>query len=174
MQASLVAQSGCHIEAKHRKFMKRAYLTKERFEKMEKELAELKTDGRRRIAERLKQAKDLGDLSENFDYQTARDEQANLEQRISQLEDILRSSSIITDADAAGSGMVKVGSTVTAERNRETVTYTITGTSEAQPGQGRISNESPIGRSLLGKRVGDEVRVVTPRGAATLRILRIG
>ncbi|MDO8469787.1 MAG: transcription elongation factor GreA [bacterium] len=152
--------------------MKHAYLTKERFEEIEKEVRELKTDGRRRIAERLKQAKDLGDLSENFDYQTARDEQANLEQRISQLDDILRTSSIITSAGSAA-GMVKIGSTVTAERDRDTVTYTITGSSEAQPGRGLISNESPIGRSLLGKRVGDEVHVTTPRGAASLRILSI-
>ena len=151
---------------------KNAYLTKERFAEIEAEVRELKTNGRRRIAEHLKQAKDLGDLSENFDYQTARDEQANLEQRINQLEDILRTSSIISSA-GNGAGIVKVGSTVTAERDRETVTYTITGSSEAQPGHGLISNESPIGRSLLGKRVGDEVQVTTPRGAATLRILNV-
>lgn len=151
--------------------MKKAYLTKDRYEEIAEELKQLKTEGRRAVAERLKQAKDLGDLSENFDYQTAREEQSKLEQRINQLEDLLRTSSII--AKTPSGGVVRVGARVVVDRAGTSMTFTITGSSEARPGDGLISNESPIGKALLGRKAGDEVAVMTPRGEARYRIVSV-
>jgi transcription elongation factor GreA len=151
--------------------MNNSYLTQDRYDEIAKEVEELKTTGRRGIAEHLKQAKDLGDLSENADYQEAREAQSRLERRILELEDVIRNAVIIKKAE--GSGTVKISSKVTLKRNGEVVTYSITGSNESHPAGGFISNESPLGRALLGKRVGDEVTVQTPKGESVYVVLRL-
>src|SRR3989338_10683849 len=131
----------------------KVYLSKEKYEEITKELEELKTLGRRDIAERLKAAKDLGDLSENSDYQEARDEQGRLEAHIIQLEDALRRSEIIHRSGNAPS--VRVGVKVKVRKDRKTEEYSIVGSNEADPSRGFISNESPVGKALIGKRAGE-------------------
>jgi len=151
--------------------MEIVYLTKERYEELQKELDELKTGGRRQVADRLKQAKELGDLSENSEYQEAREEQSRLEQKIAQLDELLRHSSIIKKSSGVDS--VRIGSKVKVQKNKETAVYTIVGSNEADPSNGFISNTSPIGRSLLGKKTGDVAVFVTPKGEISCRILGI-
>ncbi len=148
------------------------YLTKERRDAIAAEVAQLKTEGRKAVAERLKQAKDLGDLSENSEYQEAREEQSRLEARINELEDILRNSAIIKKEN--GSGAVRIGSVVKVKKGSHVATYTIVGSNEAKPLQGLISNESPIGKALLGKKVGEVVQVNAPSGIVKYEIVEIG
>jgi transcription elongation factor GreA len=151
--------------------MDKVYLTQERYNEIVEEVNLLKSEGRKAIAERLKQAKDLGDLSENFDYQEAREEQDKLERRINELEEILRNSVIIKKS---GSSLtVRIGSRVKLRKNNSVTAYTIVGSNEARPEEGFISNESPIGRAILGKKVGDSVTVKTPKGEAVYQILAI-
>jgi transcription elongation factor GreA len=140
------------------------YLTEEGLQKIKDELDYLKTVKREEISEKLEKAIRQGDLKENADYHDAKDEQGFIEGRIRDLEDSLRRSQII--ADDGPSDIVRVGSTVTVseEGYDEEETYNIVGAHEADPGNGRISNESPIGRALLGARLGDTVRAATPAG----------
>jgi transcription elongation factor GreA len=141
--------------------MKKLYhLTDEGKAELEAELAELK--GRRgEIAEKIANARDYGDLSENAEYDAAREEQAQVEGRIAELEDILKNADIIKPGKSDGT--VKVGSTVDLHNGKK-VTYKIVGPVEADPLEGKISNESPIGIALLGKKKGDKVSIVTPKG----------
>lgn len=149
----------------------KTFLSQERHDELVSELHELKTEGRKRIAERLKHAKDMGDLSENFDYQEAREEQVRLEQRILQVEELLKNAAIIKKG---GKGeTVRIGSKVTVEKGKAVTVYTIVGSDEAQPVAGLISNESPLGKSLLGKKVGTAVSVRTPGGEVHLHIIAI-
>lgn len=151
-----------------------AYLTQERYDEIVREVNKLKTEDRKRVAERLKNAKDLGDLSENFDYHDAREEQSRLEGRIHELEELLRNSIIIKKV--VGNSTVKIGGRVTVARLGEganETAFTIVGSSEAKPAEGFISNESPLGRALLGKKVGDTVTVMTPKGAAAYQVVKI-
>ncbi len=151
-----------------------AYLTQERHDEIVREVHKLKTEERKKVAERLKNAKDLGDLSENFDYHEAREEQSRLEARIHELEEILRNSVIIKKA--SGNSTVRIGGRVAVTRPGEGLgetSFTIVGSSEAEPAEGFISNESPLGRALLGKKVGDTVTVPTPKGTSTYQIVRI-
>lgn len=140
------------------------YLTEEGLQKIEEELHYLKTVRREEISEKLERAIRQGDLKENADYHDAKDEQGFIEGRIRDLEEALRRSQIIEDDGP--SDVVRVGSTVTVseEGYDDVETYSIVGAHEADPGNGRISNESPIGRALLGSRVGDTVNVETPAG----------
>ncbi len=152
--------------------MAKNYLTKERYEELKKELDELKLGGRQSVGERLRHAKELGDLSENAEYQAVREEQGLLEKRIADLEDLLENSSLIDKA--AGGETVKVGSNVDLKKNgAETVSYTVVGSNEADPTKGLISNASPLGKGLLGKRVGDQVTVSAPKGKMEYTILKI-
>jgi len=149
------------------------YVTEEGLQKMKEELEHLKSVKRLEISERLEAAIAQGDLSENADYDYAKQEQAFLEGRIQDLEDALRRAKVIKEGGPAD--MVQVGSTVTISENgfdREE-TYRIVGVQEANPTEGLISNESPIGRALLGARVGDTVTVETPGGGLELEILTI-
>ncbi|MFH1162240.1 MAG: transcription elongation factor GreA [Candidatus Jorgensenbacteria bacterium] len=148
-----------------------AYLTRERYDELAVELSTLKTAGRKGIADRLKHAKDMGDLSENFDYQEAREEQVLLEQRIVQIEELLKRSVIIKKSE--GAQTVRIGSRVTVQKDNAVLAYTIVGSNESQPMSGFISNESPLGRSILGKKVGDTVAVRIPAGEAKYQILAI-
>jgi len=143
--------------------IKKNYLTKERYAEITSELETLKLEGRRTVAERLKHAKELGDLSENSEYQEARDEQARLEGKIAELEDLVRSSAII-EKTGNNTGGVRVGSKVTVKKGGEKRIFTIVGSNESKPVEGLISNESPIGQALIGKKEGDKVVVTTPNG----------
>jgi transcription elongation factor GreA len=140
------------------------YLTKEGQQKINDELQYLKTTRREEISEKLQKAIRQGDLKENADYHDAKDEQGFIEGRIRGLEDSLRRSQIIEDPGP--SDIVRVGSTVTVceEGYDDEETYSIVGAHEADPGSGRISNESPIGRALLGARTGETVSAETPAG----------
>ena len=151
--------------------MDQTYVTQERCDELKKELTDLKTKGRLKVAKRLKQAKELGDLSENSEYQEAREEQTRLESRIVELEDLLRKAVIIKKT--SGSQTVRIGSVVKVKKGRDSLRYTIVGANEAQPDQGLISNESPLGRALLGKKEEDNVNVETPKGAIKYHILSI-
>ena len=147
------------------------YLTKERYDEIVEELKNLKTDGRRKVTERLRAAKEMGDLSENSEYQEARDDQDAIEQRINQLEEIVRNSEIIKksrDKDTVG-----IGSKVKVRKGGAVDVYTIVGSSEADPEKGFVSNESPFGMSLLGKRAGDEARIKTPKGEVVFQVVRV-
>ncbi|RMG93552.1 MAG: transcription elongation factor GreA [Chloroflexi bacterium] len=149
------------------------YLTKEGLQKIKEELTYLKSIKREEISAKLEAAIKQGDLRENADYHAAKEEQAFVEGRIRDLEDTLRRAKIITDEGP--SDVVRVGSKVTVveEGYGEPETYHIVGAHEADPGNGRISNESPFGRALLGARKGQTVTVETPGGTIQLTIQSI-
>jgi len=132
----------------------------------------LKTEGRKEVTESLKIAKELGDLSENSQYIEARDEQQRVERRISEIEQMLKEAEIITRRPKKRD-VVEVGATVEASRNGDTVKFFIVGSSETNPMGGYISNESPLGRVLMGKKVGDTVEVKTPSGKTNYKIQSI-
>jgi len=152
--------------------MSKQYVTKERLEEFKKELEELKNIKRNEVAQRLKQAKEYGDLSENSEYAEARDEQANVETRIFELEDLLKSAVIIEKTE--DNGVIQVGSVVTIKKGEKTSVYTIVGKYEAKPEEGKISDESPLGKAFLKHKVGDSIKVTTPAGQMTYEILKIG
>lgn len=153
---------------------KEVLLTQEGLDKLEKELDSLKTTGRKEVAERLKVAISFGDLSENAEYDEAKKEQAELEERIAKIENMVRIAVVISEENI-DKDVVSMGSTVKVydEDFDEDVEYTIVGSTEADPFEFKISNESPIGRALLGGRAGDEVEVSVPDGLVTLKILEI-
>jgi transcription elongation factor GreA len=147
------------------------YLTREGEQKLAAELAELTGPRREELAQRLRSAIQMGDLSENADYHKAKEDQAFLEGRIQEIEYILRSATII---EKSNSDMVSVGSTVTVqEDNYDPETYFVVGAKEADPRKGRISNESPIGRALIDHKVGEVVEAETPGGKVKFKILKI-
>jgi transcription elongation factor GreA len=139
------------------------YLTQEKKNLLEEELRTLKTVRRKEIADALEYAKSLGDLSENAEYHQAREDQANCEDRIIHIEQILKNAVLVETGTA---GIVHVGSTVTIQKKGEKVekTYALVGSEEANSLEGRISNESPLGSALLGKKKGDKVIVSAPKG----------
>lgn len=151
--------------------MKKLYhLTDEGKKELEAELDELK--GRRGdIAEKIANARDYGDLSENAEYDAAREEQAQVESRIAELEEILKNADIIKPTK--NNGTVQVGSTVVLVNDGKTATYTVVGPVEADPLEGKISNESPIGAALMGKKQGDDVTIATPKGKTTYTIKEV-
>ena len=140
--------------------MKKTYqITEKGKDDLEVELADLKSR-RGEIAEKIAVARDFGDLRENAEYDAARKEQGLVETRIAEIEEILQNAEIIQSSD--GSAVV-LGSTVELQSANKTVTYTVVGPVEADPLAGKISNESPIGKELMGKKVGDEVKIKTPK-----------
>ena len=140
--------------------MKKVYqITEKGKGDLEVELADLKSQ-RGEIAEKIAVARDFGDLRENAEYDAARKEQGLVETRIAEIEEILQNAEIIQSSD--GSAVV-LGSTVELQSTAKTVTYTVVGPVEADPLAGKISNESPIGQALMGKKVGDEVRIKTSK-----------
>lgn len=151
----------------------RVYLTPEGAEDLRRELNELLTVRRPALAQKLKEAVAEGDLKENADYHDAKEQQAFLEGRIQYIENILRSAEIIIND--GGNDLVRLGSEVTIveEGADEEETYTIVGAAEANPRDGRISHESPIGAALIGHKKGDKVRVKTPGGELNFKIKRI-
>jgi transcription elongation factor GreA len=148
------------------------YLTQEKFDEFTKELAELKTVRRKEVAENLEYAKSLGDLSENAEYHEARDMQANIEDRISRLESILKTSVIVLKHDTDS---VSVGSVVTVqkEKEKESHTYTIVGSEEADISLLKISMSSPLGAALIGRKKGESFSVSTPGGIMKYTVISI-
>ena len=140
-------------------------LTPEGLDKLKDEIEHLSTVKRREVAERIKEAREFGDISENSEYDDAKNEQAMLEARIASLEEKLRSASVI-DASELDSNVVRVGSLVSVkdEGSGKALKYTIVGSTEADPSENRLSNESPVGKGLLGRKKGDTVKVQLPNG----------
>ena len=137
---------------------------------LEAELAELK--GRRGvIADKIAEARDYGDLSENAEYDSAREEQGLVESRIAEIEDVLLNAEIIP---ATRSSSVKLGSKVELKTGGKTVNYHVVGPVEADPLNGKISNESPIGLALMGKKIGDIATITTPKGSIEYKVVKVG
>jgi transcription elongation factor GreA len=149
------------------------YLTAEGLEKLKNELVELKGPRREELATRLREAISMGDLSENADYHKAKEDQAFLEGRINEIEYILQNARIIEE-NVGKRTIVDIGAQVTIqEADYPPETYLLVGVTEADPRNGRISYESPIGRAIIGKKAGDQVVAQTPAGPLNLRILEI-
>ena len=155
--------------------MPNSFLTKEGYEKLQEELEYLQKVKRQEVAERLHEAMEGGELIENAEYEAAKNEQAFVEGRIQELDALLASAKIIEDnGKKKKSDGVQLGSKVTIkEGNYEAETFTVVGVAEANPRQGKISNESPIGKAILGHKVGEAVKVETPGGTYTVKILKI-
>jgi len=152
---------------------KSVVLTREGLEKIKKELVELKEVKRKEISEKIKRALEQGDLSENAEYAQAKEEQAFLEGRILEIEGMIKNAKII-DEKAHSTSKVDLGSTVRIKiTNNGEVSYTIVGSSETDPSKGRISNESPMGQTLLDHKVGDHFSVKAPGGLMECEILEI-
>ena len=147
------------------------YISAEGLGKLKDELQNLKTTRRQDIAARLEHAKSLGDLSENAEYQETKEEQALLERQIIELEDMIRNAVVIKSDRPMD--VVSVGSTVVVDMGRGPETYKIVGSEEAKPVEGKVSNESPLGKAFLNRRVGDDVDVKTPGGMIEYKILEI-
>jgi len=146
------------------------YLTKEGLEKIKKELDYLKNVKRKEIAKLIQQAASFGDLKENFAYHQAKDEQAILEARILKLEETLKNSKII---ERKNNGRVGIGSIVTVVLGKEKQTFEIVGREEANPLEGRISIESPLGKAILGKKSGDSVELDSQEGKIKYKIVKV-
>ncbi len=153
---------------------KKIVLTYSGLKKLEEELQELKVVRRKEVAEKIKEARGQGDLSENAEYDAAKDEQAEIEARIVVIEKMLRNAEVI-DEDDLGRNTVSVGNKVTLYdyEYEEEICFTIVGSAEADPGASKISNESPLGLGLLGKAVDEEVIVDAPDGVIKFKILKI-
>lgn len=147
-----------------------AYISHDGLERLKQELHELKTVKRRDVASRIEKAKELGDISENAEYADAKDEMSFLEGRIMELEDYIYRAVIIQHKDVS---KVHVGGTVTLKSKTGEKVYTIVGANEANPLEGRISNETPLAQALLGKEKGDEVSITVPAGVITYKITNI-
>jgi transcription elongation factor GreA len=150
-------------------------LTREGLDKLKSELDYLSNDKRREVAERIKEAREFGDISENSEYDDAKNEQAMLEAKIAQIEEKLRAATVVDSSDL-GTDEVRVGSTVHVkdEKSGKSVKYTVVGSAEANPADGKLSNESPVGKALLGHKRGEVVSVQVPRGPARkLKITKI-
>ena len=141
---------------------------------LEDELQDLKVNRRREIAEKIKVAREQGDLSENAEYDAAKDEQRDIEARIEEIEKILKYAEVIDEEDVDAT-RISVGARVTLldKEYNEEVTFHIVGSTEANSLKGKISNESPVGRALLGHGIGEEVSVETPAGTVSYKILKI-
>jgi len=153
---------------------KEMILTPEGLTRLETELANLRTHKRKEVAERIKQAISFGDLSENAEYDEAKNEQAFIEGRIATIEHMLKHARLIDEQDYVPD-KIGMGSKVTlldVEFNEE-ITYTIVSSAEANPGESKISDESPVGRSLLGRAVGDTVDVTVPAGVIQYKVIRL-
>lgn len=150
---------------------KETILTKEGHKKIMAELEELRSK-RKDIAERIQEAKDLGDLSENAEYHEAKNEQAFVEGRIAELEDTINNAKIVK-SPSKNSDLIQVGSSFIAQVAGKEVTFTIVGANEADPTTGKISNESPLGSLFLGKRKGESITIATPKGDNTYTIVSI-
>lgn len=153
---------------------KKIVLTGEGYQKIQDELYELKVVRRKEVAAKIKEARSQGDLSENAEYDAAKEEQAEIEARIVTLDNMLRNAEVI-EAEDMNTGKVNLGNTVVLfdEEFQEEVTYVLVGSAEADPAEGRISNESPLGRAMINRAVGDIIDVDAPDGVIKYKILDI-
>lgn len=154
--------SNFNQKLKYLRMSKKYLLTQDGLLKLNEELKHLINDKRKEVIERIREAAAHGDLSENADYAQAREEQSFIEGRIMEIEDMIKNAEIITASTQHNT--VTIGSTIKLKVNGEDKTYTIVGSNEANPMEGKISNESNVGRALLGKKHGDKVVVNTPAG----------
>jgi len=155
--------------------LKEVILTPEGYEKLKQEIETLSTEKRREVADRIRVAREFGDISENAEYDDAKNEQAMLEKQISDLEEKLRNARVI-DAKSVDTDVVSVGVTVHVkdQKTDKSTKFKIVGSAEANPADSRLSNESPVGRALLGHKRGETVSVQVPRGPARkLKITKI-
>ena len=154
--------------------MSAKFLTKEGFQKLQDELEHLRTVKRQEVADRLHEAMEGGELIENAEYEAAKNEQAFVEGRIQELEALLASARVIEEEKNRPVDMVEIGSTVTIqEQGYDPESYTIVGAAEANPREGKISNESPIGKAILNHAVGETVHVETPDGTYKVKIIKV-
>ena len=154
--------------------LKEVILTPEGYEKLKKEIELLQTEKRREVAERIRVAREFGDIAENAEYDDAKNEQAMLEHKIAQLEERLLSARVITKKEIS-KDTVSVGSKVRLRDvgARQTFEYHIVGSAEANPAENKLSNESPVGKAIMGKKKGEVVEVAAPRGSLKFKILEI-
>ena len=154
--------------------MKEVILTPEGYAKLKEEIEHLSTVKRREVAERIKHAREFGDITENSEYDDAKNEQAMVEHRIATLEERLAHARVI-EADEISSDVVGVGTRVRLKDvdANETIEYTIVGSAEANPAEHRLSNESPVGKAILGRKKGEVVEVTAPRGTLKFKIMDI-
>ena len=154
--------------------LKEVILTPEGFKKLQQEIDYLRGEKRREVAERIRVAREFGDIAENAEYDDAKNEQAMVEQRIAMLEERLVSARVITKKDIA-KDVVSVGSKVRLKdmAANKTFEYHIVGSAEANPAENRLSNESPVGKAIIGRKKGEVVEVAAPRGALKFKILDI-
>ena len=148
------------------------FITQEGLQKLKKELEALKREKRKEIAERIQEAKELGDLSENAEYVEAKNEQSFVEGRIIEIESVLKHATIIKQRTKS-TNKVEVGSRIKIQDEAQTKEYVIVGSNEADPSAGRISNESPLGQAFLGKKVGDIIEITVPQGCKKFKIVAI-
>ena len=154
--------------------MKEVILTAEGYEKLKQEIEFLQNDKRREVADRIRVAREFGDIAENAEYDDAKNEQALLEARIAKLEEQLAAARVI-EADEITSDVVSIGSRVKLKDvdANETVEYHIVGSAEANPAERKLSNESPVGKAILGRKKGEVVEVAAPRGSLKYKIMDI-
>jgi len=148
-------------------------LTRDGLKKLEEELEQLKSTRRHAVAERIHRAKEGGHTQNDAEYDDAKNEQAFVEGRIMQLDMMVKNHVLIDEEKAHHSKSVRLGCTVVVESANGPRQYTIVGSAEADPATGRISNESPVGKALIGRRVGDKVQVLTPKGPTTFKVAEI-
>ncbi len=149
-------------------------LTKEGYDKIVAEYDDLVSVKRAEVAARIKEAREFGDISENAEYDAAKNEQAELEERINKLENMMRKAKIIEEGKTP-KGKVNIGSKVTVKdtKSKETMNFVIVGATEADPFEGRISNESKVGEALIGTKVGDRVEIEVPNGKMNYQVVSI-
>jgi transcription elongation factor GreA len=154
--------------------LKEVILTPEGYEKLKEEIEHLATVKRREVADRIRVAREFGDINENAEYDDAKNEQALLEHRIATLEERLRNARVI-DKKEVSKDVVSIGSHVKLRDldAKQTVEYRIVGSAEANPAENKLSNESPVGKAIIGRKKGDTVEVAAPRGALKFKILEI-
>jgi len=154
--------------------LKEVILTPDGYKKLHEEIEFLSTEKRREIAERIRVAREFGDIAENAEYDSAKNEQAHLEARIAVLEERLKNARVVTKKEIK-SGEVSVGTKVRLRdvKANKTVEYHIVGSAEANPAENKLSNESPVGKAIIGKKKGETVEVAAPRGSMKFKILEI-
>jgi transcription elongation factor GreA len=154
--------------------LKEVVLTKQGYENLKKEIDYLRGDKRREVAERIRVAREFGDIAENAEYDDAKNEQAMLEHRIAQLEERLMAARVI-DKREISKDVVSLGSHVKLRdvEAKKTLEYYIVGSAEANPAENKLSNESPVGKAIIGKKKGETVDVATPRGSLKFKIMEI-
>ncbi len=152
---------------------KKVYVTKEGLEELKREHDQIIGQKRPELVERLAAARDMGDLSENAEYHAAREELAFLDGRIDEIEEMLKLAVIIKDQPSATHTQVKLGSNITMKSNGKQYSYTLVGELEADPAEKRISHESPLGKALIGKKVGEQVEVKAPARTVVYTIVTI-